>query len=569
MFDVIIKNGMIVDGTRQPRFKGDIGIRNGVIAEFGDIDAAASPQAEIIEADGLIVAPGFIDLHTHYDSQLFWDPYCSISGWHGVTSVVIGNCGFGFAPMKPEMRDRSMLSMTRIEAIPLRSMQLGMPWDWVTFPEFLDSVDRAPKSINILPYVPAGPLLVWVLGFEDAKSGRLPTVEEHAEIRRLFNEALDAGGCGWSAQRQTPDGPGNQRDYDGTPMVTDVMRDETCRELAKVLRKRNMGFIQITQMSSNPEADRRIVEELAEISGQPVIMNTVVPIGDRPNKHRQDMAWLNGCRERGIRVIGQGATVAAGFTFRMDEWNLFDDVEAWKEVTTGTFEERKAKMGDPARRETLKAKLPGLFRDIVLTGPRLDENKQWIDHTLSLIAEKTGRHPVDIMLDISVEEDLQTEFYAALKCPDELMKEVIDDPYVLLGLSDGGAHTRFFTGGRYPTETIVEFVRKNGWITLEEVHWRLSALPAQVAGFRGRGTLQLGAPADIVVYDFENLEVLPDEIFHDQPGDEWRRVQRASGYRYVLVNGEVTIRDDKETHVYSGQLLRHGEGKRAPLEVAA
>src|SRR5271154_2387161 len=155
-FDLVIRDGMVVDGTRMPRFRGDVGIKDGRIAKIGHL--RSTDAAQTADASGLIVAPGFVDLHTHYDAQLFWDPYCSISSWHGVTSVVIGNCGFGFAPVKPEMRDRAMLTMTRNEAVPLASMELGMPWDWVTYPEFLDSVDRHPKAMNILPFVALSPL---------------------------------------------------------------------------------------------------------------------------------------------------------------------------------------------------------------------------------------------------------------------------------------------------------------------------------------------------------------------------------------------------------------------------
>lgn len=563
-YDCVIKNGMIVDGSRLPRFRGDIGIRDGLIVEIGHIDA--SDGDEVIEADGLIVAPGFVDLHTHYDAQLFWDPYCTISAWHGITSVVICNCGFGFAPVRPEERERSMLSMTRVEAIPLASMQAGMPWDWTTFPEFLDSVERAPKAMNVLPYVPISPLLIWVMGLEDAKAGRKPTAAEHAELCRLLNEALDAGACGWSAQRMLPEGPAAvQRDYDGTPMPTDVMHDDTCREFAKVLRRRNEGFMQMLLVSGDNARDQAFYEEMAEISGRPIVMNVVQAFDHRPEIHRRTLAWLRSCRERGIRVVGQGLTTDAGFTFTFENWNLFDDIEAWCEATTGTLAERKAKLGDPARRQALRDNMPrtaiGPLPDIVIVGPQLEKNQQWLDHTLALAGEKLGKHPVDVMLDLAVEEDLKTDFFAAPPNGSlENLKEIVDDPYVLFGVSDGGAHTKFLTAGRYPTETLVKIVRENNMISLEEAHWRLSALPAQFGGFEGRGVLKKGAPADVIIYDFENLEVLPDEIAYDLPGGEWRRVQRARGYRYVLVNGEITIRDDQQTETYSGRLLRFGTG---------
>src|SRR5205807_1631274 len=241
-YDLIIKDGMVIDGTRMPRFRGDIAIKNGRIAKIGRLHA--SDAAKSVDAAGQIVAPGFVDLHTHYDAQLFWDPYCTISSWHGVTSVVIGNCGFGFAPVRPELRERSMLTMTRTEAIPYASMKAGLPWDWVTYPEFLDSVERHPKGVNMLPFMPLAPLLVYVMGLEDAKSGRRPTAAEMAEMKRLLHEAMDQGACGWSAQRFGKNSL--QADYDGSPMVTDLMADETALEFGRVLGERNQGFIQMS-----------------------------------------------------------------------------------------------------------------------------------------------------------------------------------------------------------------------------------------------------------------------------------------------------------------------------------
>ncbi|HYE94454.1 MAG TPA: amidohydrolase family protein, partial [Terriglobales bacterium] len=489
---------------------------------------------------------------------------CTLSSWHGITSVVIGNCGFGFAPVRPELRERAMLTMTRVEAIPLESMRAGMPWDWVTFPEFLDSVERTPKAVNILPFVPVAPLLVWVLGLDRAKAGARPTDAEHAELARLLDDAMNAGGCGWSAQRMLPDGPAAvQCDYDGSPMPTDVMHDDTCRALARVLRDRNDGCMQMLMISGDNRRDQLFYEEMAELSGRPIVMNVVQAFDHRPEIHRRVLGWLRSCRERGIRVVGQGLTTDAGFTFTFEEWNLFDDSPPWREATTGTREERKAKLADPARRPALRKQLPitatGPLPGIVIVGPRLERNKQWQDHTLGLVAEKTGKHPVDVMLDLAVDEDLATEFFAAP--PNgriEHLKEIVDDPYVLFGVSDGGAHTKFLTAGRYPTETLCKVVRQHGLLSLEDAHWRLSALPAQVAGFKHRGVLREGAPADIIVYDYENLAVLDDEIAHDLPGGEWRRIQRARGYKWVLVNGEVTIKDDQPTHTHAGRLLRHG-----------
>jgi N-acyl-D-aspartate/D-glutamate deacylase len=561
-YDIIIKNGLIFDGTRAPRYRGDIAVSNGVIAAIGHIPS--DQGARVIKADGLHVAPGFIDLHTHYDAQLFWDPYCTLSGWHGVTSAVIGNCGFGFAPVAPEQRERAMLSMTRVEAIPFASMKLGMPWDWTSFPEYLDSVERTPKAINILPYVPLAPMLISVLGLDDAKAGRKPTDAQHAELQRLFETALDAGGCGWSAQRLMPDGPSAvQLDYDGTPMVTDVMHDETCELLAEVLGRRNAGFMQMTISSGSYARDRAHMEQLATISGRPLLWNVVQAYDHKPEVHRGALEWLASCRDRGIRVYGQGLTTDAGFAFTFEDWNLWDDKPAWRDATLGSVEERLAKLRDPDRRPALRAQNPltvtGPIPNIVITGPRTPETQRWLDHTVGQVAEALGKHPVDAMLDIAVADGLATEFFAAPpNVSMQHLKEIVDDPYVLFGVSDGGAHTKFLTAGRYPTETLVKIVREQGMLSLEDAHWRLSALPAMLAGFSGRGMLQLGAPADIVVYDYESLAVLPSEIVHDLPGGEWRRVQRASGYRYVLVNGAVTIENDQQTSTFSGRLLRNG-----------
>jgi N-acyl-D-aspartate/D-glutamate deacylase len=567
-FDVIISGGMVVDGTRLPRYQADVGIKDGKIAKIGYLKGHTAGKN--IDATGKIVAPGFVDLHTHYDAQLFWDPYCSISSWHGVTSVVIGNCGFGFAPVKPEMRDRAMLTMTRTEAIPYASMKAGMPWDWVTYPEFLDSIDRRPKGVNLLPFMPLAPLLVWVMGLEDAKSGRKPTDAEMVEMKKLLNEAMDHGACGWSAQRFGQNSV--QADYDGTPMVTDLMADETALEFGKVLGERNEGFIQMSYIpdASKYEGDMQThsekhYEELALLAGRPILYNAIAVNDMYPERYKRQLAWLESCAKRGIRVLGQGATLELNFAFSFKDWNLWDDMPAWRECTTGPIEDRLMKLSDPERRPDLrKVEQTGLITnkidEIIVLECKREDLKKYENRTIGEIAKEEGKHVVDAMLDIATADGLNTDFYTPpVNMNMKYMSEMIhSESQPIFGVSDGGAHTKFFTGGRYPSEALIKFVRENPVMSLEEAHFRLSAQPAMCAGFKNRGTLVEGAAADVVVYDFDNLEILPMEIIHDFPGGEWRRVQRAKGYQAVLVNGEAIIENDKETGAVPGMLLRHG-----------
>jgi len=559
-YDLLIKNGTVVDGTGAARFRADVAVAGDRIAEIGKINEGAK---RVIDASDLIVAPGFVDPHTHYDAQICWDPLLSCTSWHGITSVVMGNCGVGVAPCKPESREIAAWDLTNVEAIPYDSLSKGVTWDWETFPQFLDSIDRRPKAVNILPYVSVSPLLTYVMGIEAAKT-RPPTEREEREICRLLDEAMDAGACGWSAQRLDPNGPACvQRDYDGTPMVSDLMSDDTCYALARVLGRRNEGFMQMTLVSADPSRDPEHFEKLAELSGRPILYNVVQPRDSMPFIHRGTIAWLDSCRQRGLRVYGQAVTSDTNMTFTFTDWNLFDECQAWCDATTGSTAERKAKLGDPARREGLRAHIPRViteeFDKIYITQVVRDDMKHLEGLTLREASEKTGTHPVDVMLDLAVADDLRTEFYAPGPNQNmDYMKEMLDYPWLIPGVSDGGAHTKFFTGGRYPTEFLTKLVREHQMLSLEEAHWRLSTLPSLCAGFRDRGTLREGAPADIVVYDYDKLAMGPIELAHDFPGGEWRRVQKAEGYRYLFVNGRMTMEDGRETGNMSGRLLRHG-----------
>jgi N-acyl-D-amino-acid deacylase len=561
-YDTIIKNGTIIDGRNIPRFVGDIGITDGRVARIGRLRDAEAEN--VIDATGLIVAPGFVDLHTHYDPQLFWDPYCSISGWHGVTSVAIGNCGFGFAPARESDREYLMRSLSRVEAIPASCIEMALPWTWETFPEWLEALDRQPKGVNVLSYVPLNPLIVYVLGLRDAKQ-RDATPEEVTEIARLLREALDAGACGWSAQVTRPgSGADCQRDYDGSPFATDLLSDETALALAEVLADYDNTVIQLIYVTEGDLAEsRQHVERLSQVSGSPILFNAVsTPDGDGEPFFRDALAWIRSCRDRGVPVYAQLITSGAAFTFTFEDWNMFDESDAWREATLGSPAERLEKFRDPARRAGLREDVPFLFPldGVVILKTYTDKFQPVKGTRLADAARIMGYdNMVDLLIDVVVADELRTLLQVPhFNTNPDMQAELVTEPYGLWGTSDGGAHTKFITLGAYPTESIISFVRERNLLPLEEAHWRLSALNAMAGGLRDRGVLVEGAAADIIIYDYENLTLLDEEVVEDLPGGEWRRVRRAEGYRYVLVNGTVTFVDGESTGATPGELLRHG-----------
>ncbi len=569
-YDVIIKGGTIVDGTLTPRYVSDMGIKDGKIAKIGGLNGSTSDK--VLDAKGLVVAPGFIDLHTHYDAQIQWDPYCTMSGWHGVTSVAIGNCGFGFAPVEKKDQDRAMLALTRTEAIPYNAMKEGMLWDWTTFPEFLDSVDRVPKGINLISYVPLTPIYGWVMGWDEAKKRR-PTAEELEKMCQVVREGMEAGGCGWSAQVFGENSV--QRDYDATPMITDLMSNEEILAFAKVLSERDEGFIELAYRENGEggqmleEPTQKFFEQVAEVSGRPILYQAVSPNARNPELYRGRIRWLEDCARRGLRVYGQGATRRGGFELTFEDWNLFDQAPVWAEVTLGTREERKEKMQDPEMRRRLREEFDagvavgvGSVAGLVVEEVVDREFEHYEGMTVKDIAEKEDKHPIDALLDLVVGDDLQTEFLATIDGRDnaECATEVLKSPHVIAGISDGGAHVKFSTGGTYSTDMLMWLVRDEKLLSLEEAHYKLSYLPAFMGGFKDRGFLREGAPADIVIYNLDKLAVLPNEVAEDLPGGEWRRVAKAEGYRWIMVNGEVTFQDGEATGAMPGKLLRHGRG---------
>ena len=570
-YDLVIKGGTVIDGLQTPRYRADIAIKDGKVVQVGG-NISPSAAARTIDAKGKIVAPGVVDLHTHYDSQLFWDPWCTMSGWHGVTTVVIGNCGFGFAPCKPQDRERTMLSLVRNEAVPLETMRQGLPWNWETFGEFLDSVEAAPKGVNVMSFVPLAPIYGYVMGVDEAKA-RQATDDELTQMCDLLVTGMEAGGCGFSAQILGLEG-NVQLDFDGTPMVTDCMSDRDLKAFSQAMGSTGRGVAQLT-------GNLDLAETMARESGRPIIWNALLATGAL-NQHGGARMTPGAALERlqhlneveGLRVLPQALTTNFASQFTLEDYNLADTIPCWKEACMGTIAEKLVKFADPVRRAAMKAvheERGGLFG----AGYVLDQIKvAWIPldvpdglalqdkyegYSLGEIAQREHKHPLDVMLDVALAGGLKTGFETELiVTPPESMKEIATAPMSLPGVSDGGAHTKFVTTGRYPTELIGYWVREHGIMSLEEAHWRLSALPAQAAGLRDRGHIAEGMPADIIIYDYEALDSLPQERLWDYPAGEWRLVQKAKGYDYIIVNGEITFIDGECTTATPGKLLRHG-----------
>jgi N-acyl-D-amino-acid deacylase len=570
-YDLLIKNGTIVDGLRMPAFKGDIAVRNGKIVAMGNIKGSAT---RVVDATGCVVAPGFMDIHTHYDAALSgWDPYASLSGWHGVTTVAIGNCGFGFAPVRPEERERAMLRMERTETIPLSIMQAAMRWDWITFPEYLNSLERAGVGVNAASLVPYSPLRAWVLGNDAARDPNYKaSPEQIAELKQILREALEAGGFGFSGTFSMAN-----RDYDGGYLPTQVAPREEFLEMATVLRDYNRGSIEWTMGRALQGLKLDFLLDLAKTSGRPVNWNAIAYDPTNPTQWRRQLDWNEKAYREAV-VLPVDICLPIEFELTFETVGLFDQLPAWNEATVGTRDERKAKLADPTRRPALRrdmerARLTGrrqdndgeagqvsMFRwdETFIDKVQLERNKPLQGKTVAELAQEQGKHPVDAMLDLAVEEDLKTEFSmpSFANSDEEALATIIKHPLCLIGASDGGAHTKFLTTGRYPTHFLAHWVRDKQIMSLEEAHWRLSTMLGWAIGIRDRGWLREGMPADIVIYDLERLRVLPMETVYDLPNNDWRRVQKAEGFRYTIVNGVITFEGQQCTGALPGKVLR-------------
>jgi N-acyl-D-aspartate/D-glutamate deacylase len=559
-YDLVIRNGTIVDGSGIPRYKGDLAVKDGRISKIsGRISAGGAKE---IDASGCIVAPGAIDLHTHYDAQLNWDPYASISGWFGVTSLTIGQCGFGFAPTRPDDRDLNMRMMNRIEAIPLESMRLGMRWDWETFPEYLESLNSQGLGVNVGALVPFSPVRGYVLGMIPARERTSVTEAELNQMKQIMHDGMKAGAFGISADKNMEDRP-----EDGSFLPSHVASSEEFLAMAEVMGQFGVGHIGWTIGLGHTEEglneQRQLLTQMSRVSGRPLHLDGGNAAGSE---------WFDSVRAEGLPVVLQEVCMSVDAEFTFAEYNLFDYMPHWVNPLVGTPEERAAKLRDPAVREGMKQDLTERSTSqAAMADDRTDwtkfrvlqvaeaRNYKYEGMTIAQIADMENKHPVDAMLDLALDENLQTEFSHLLAFGDqEALEKSIMNPNAHISVSDGGAHTRYLTIATWPVYFLTHWIRDKQIMTLEQAHQKMSAFPAWFADFKDRGTLRAGAWADIMVYNMDELGFLHEKPYFDTdfPGGERRLIQKPTGLRYTIVNGAVTFEGNDCTGALPGKLLR-------------
>jgi N-acyl-D-aspartate/D-glutamate deacylase len=564
MYDLIIKDGTIVDGTQTARFFGDIAIKDGMIERI-DRGIAASRARKVIDASGKIVAPGVIDTHTHYDAPLFWDPYASNTGWHGGTTVAIGNCGFGFAPCRRDRasQDRLMQMMEHTEQIAGASMRQAMDWDWETFPQWLNRLRKLKKGVNVAAHVPLNCLMAYVMGMDAAKS-RAPSPQELGTMKTLLDEAMEAGAIGFAFtfQRQTT----NHVDFDGSLLPTDAMDESVPYALAEVLADRGHGCIQLNCDKIGLHDYRYVAEEVARISGQRVIYNTLgyfPPKG--PDSLENRLLWLDEMERRGLNIYGQGTAFRHWTEFTPIDTNTWDPVVWLREFCVADGDEKLRMAADPSFRETLKrnydptgmAVAGGPFETYTLLDPRSAVRYEGDKGAkLGSLAEREGLHIVDFFMDLVLASDGQVLLGSSSAEDPALHIGIMKHKRAIAGTSDGGAHSKFWAGGYYATDEIKWWSRETGLIDLEVLHNRFSLLGARALGLHKRGALIEGWAADLYIYDYEKIDYPQAfEKKFDLPGGEWRVDLPSIGIDWTIVNGEPTLRGMEPTGQFPGRVL--------------
>ena len=559
MHDLVIDNARIVDGTGAPARMGGVALSDGRIIAVGI--GAGEAARERLDARGLVLAPGFIDPHTHYDAQVAWDPLLTCSSWHGITTVVMGNCGVGVAPCRPAARETLMGDLVNVEAIPLEVMRQGIGWEWESFGEYMDALARRPLGINVAPLMPLTPLRHYVLG--EASFDRAATPEETATLGRLYGEALDAGAFGLSTTILA-----NHVGDQGRPLACRLASPDELRGLCGEMRRRGKGVIEaaITSLPDRvTDEEYATLELLVNESRRPVTYLAVFARPGRPpGAHEevvQRMAPLLG-RER---AVPQVSCRPLRIQFTLKNPFIFATMATWGQAFNRPETEQRALYASETFRSRWKEEMErrrifrGQWRRITVRDAAGAATLALAGQSIAEIAEGRGKDPADTILDIALADGLETLFdFPVMNQDPEGVKPLVTDPRFLIGLSDGGAHVDQLCDAGYATYLLGKWVRERQALTLEEGVRRLTSEVAAFFGIRDRGVVAPGKAADLTLFDPDTVDDVPPEYVRDLPGGGKRLVARARGVHATIVNGRVLYQHDVHTGVWPGTVLRSG-----------
>ncbi len=563
MYDLVIRGGLVVDGSGMPGFTADVAVREGRIARIGRVDESGRRE---IDADGLVVAPGFIDVHTHYDVQLDWDPLASPACFHGVTTVLTGNCGFTVAPAKPDDVAWLAAMLSRVEGMSKQALAEGFEFAGGSFDDFWSRLEGR-LGLNAGGYVGHCAVRRWVMG--DAASERAASADEIAEMQVLVRQAMQEGALGLSTS-QIDIHVGD----DGREVPSNYASREEVIALASVLAEFDHGAIEIIPRSfasGYDEADRALLFELYRVSGKPIELNILVPTPEHPMGWEATMKFCREAFAQGVRLHPQFATNKLELHLKLSDTFVFDEMPSWREVLTAAEPERSRRLRDPQWRARMRAEwLDGNERavsfdigDLEIEAVVDPAHRDLVGRSVGEIAGERGvgdgDGALELFFDLALSENLEMSFRTrtsdiAREFIHHVVESGIKDPIVMAGSSDGGAHLASFTGADYSTRLLAEWVP--GTISLEQAIWRLSGMPATVHGLRDRGFLRSGAWADIVIFDRDRLSAGNAYLVRDFPASTERYVIDSTGYRALVVNGEVVIDDGVHTGALPGHVIR-------------
>jgi N-acyl-D-aspartate/D-glutamate deacylase len=557
-FDLLIRGGDVVDGTGAPARRADVGLRGGRVAEIGP-DLAGDAR-ETLDAEGAVVAPGFVDCHTHYDAQVFWDRMLTISPWHGVTSVVVGNCGFGIAPTRPAHRDLILRTLENVEGMSLAALRAGVggedAWPFETFPEFLDAIEARGIAINLAALVGHTPVRLYVMGEEATE--REATADEVAEMERIVAEALDAGAVGFATSK-APTHVG----YAGKPVPSRAAAIEEIERLVGCLGESPHGVFQAT-------VGRGLFLEqfgaMARATGKPVTWTALLGGMFGPEGHRGILEQCDELQEGGAAVWPQVSCRPLMTEYQMKAPFTFQSLSIFEPVSAADHEGKKRIYADPTFRAAFREKgargvlSGGWDRTVVADVPG---HPELAEQGLAELAEARGVHPADLILDLSLETDLEARFRVAVANTDEaIVGELLSATGAILGLSDAGAHASQLCDACAPTHLLGHWVRELGVLSLEEGVRKLTSEPARIFGLADRGRLAPGLAGDVTVFDPASVGCSPLRRVRDFPAGADRLVSDAEGIRAVVVNGTV-LREENHDRLepdgpLPGRVLRGG-----------